>query len=177
MALLGRPYNERDFTHARISRTVYERGDGPPVIVMHELPGLAEPTVRLAEELVGAGYKAMLTHLFGSILAEPHNHGIASIETDAVSIANLALLCVRDEFAKLRGGTSAPIADWLRALAKDASDKRGGGKVGAIGMCLTGGYVIAMMIDPWLAAPITSQPAIPLPRGIGARQKASVQRL
>jgi dienelactone hydrolase len=173
MTLLGRPYAKREFTNTKITRTVYERGNGPPVIVMHELPGLAEPTVLLADDLVARGYTAILPHLFGSILAEPHNHVVASIETDVVSVANLAFLCMRNEFAKLRGGKSAPITNGLRALAKDASTKHEGGKVGAIGMCLTGGYVIAMMIDPWLAAPVTAQPAIPLPKGLHADKKAS----
>jgi dienelactone hydrolase len=141
MSLLGRDYTELEFTHDDITRTVYQRSSGPPVILMHELPGLAEPTVRLAEELVGAGYTVLLPHLFGKILSQPHNHTIASIESDAVSLANLAFLCVQREFAFLHGSKSAPIANWLRALAKKVSDERNGTRVGAIGMCLTGGYV------------------------------------
>jgi dienelactone hydrolase len=61
----------------------------------------------------------------------------------------------------------------LRALTKQLSERTNNGPVGAIGMCLTGGYVIALAIDPWVVATVTSQPAIPLTVLPGGMQHAA----
>ena len=37
--------------------------------------------------------------------------------------------------------------------------------MGAIGMCDTGGFALAMMVDPVVVAPVVAQPATPLPIG------------
>jgi dienelactone hydrolase len=50
---------------------------------------------------------------------------------------------------------------WLRALAKDEHERCGGPGVGAIGMCFTGGYALAMATHPSLIAPVLSQPSMP----------------
>src|SRR6185295_7767077 len=34
--------------------------------------------------------------------------------------------------------------------------------VGAIGMCLTGGFALSMMLEPELIAPVVSQPSMPI---------------
>jgi dienelactone hydrolase len=45
--------------------------------------------------------------------------------------------------------------------------------VGAVGMCFTGGFALAMMVDDVVVAPVLSQPSLPLPltrakkRGLG----------
>ncbi len=41
----------------------------------------------------------------------------------------------------------------------------GGPGVGAVGMCFTGGFALAMMVDDRLVAPVLSQPSLPLPAG------------
>ena len=41
------------------------------------------------------------------------------------------------------------------------STRHGNGRVGAIGMCLTGAFVIPLVIDPWVAAPVAAQPGVP----------------
>jgi dienelactone hydrolase len=35
--------------------------------------------------------------------------------------------------------------------------------VGAIGMCLTGNFALALMVDPVVMAPVLSQPSLPFP--------------
>ena len=37
--------------------------------------------------------------------------------------------------------------------------------VGAVGMCLTGGFALAMMVDNAVVAPVLSQPSLPFPLG------------
>ncbi len=58
---------------------------------------------------------------------------------------------------------------WLRALAKHAHDECGGPGVGVVGMCFTGGFALAMMVDDLVIAPVLSQPSLPLP--VGAKRK------
>ncbi len=59
-------------------------------------------------------------------------------------------------------GVSAPVTRWLRALAAHISERNGGTRVGAIGMCLTGAFAIPLVIDPTVVAAVAAQPAVPL---------------
>jgi hypothetical protein len=61
---------------------------------------------------------------------------------------------------------------WLRALAATAYRECGGPGVGAIGMCLTGGFALAMAVDPAVLAPVVSQPGLPAP--LTAAKRAAV---
>jgi dienelactone hydrolase len=51
----------------------------------------------------------------------------------------------------------------LRALAHRAHKECGGRGVGAIGLCLTGGFAIAMTTEPKVIAPALAEPSLPLP--------------
>ena len=53
---------KQSFTH-----DVYSRGEGPPVIVIQELPGIGIETLQLADRLVAAGFQVVLPHLFGPL--------------------------------------------------------------------------------------------------------------
>jgi dienelactone hydrolase len=53
----------------------------------------------------------------------------------------------------------------LRALAAFALAECGGRGVGAVGMCFTGGFALAMMTEPAMLAPVLSQPSLPLTAG------------
>ncbi len=130
----------------------YRKGSGPGVIVIHEIPGLTPTVIGYAEELVAAGYTVVLPHLFGRP-EEPMN---------ALSVARtLANVCVRAEFTKLATGVTAPVVDWLRSLARELHAELGGPGVGALGMCFTGGFALAMMVDDAVAAPVLAQPSVP----------------
>ena len=61
----------------------------------------------------------------------------------------------------LAANESSPIVDWLRALARHAHAECGGRGVGAIGMCFTGNFALAMMLDAPVLAPVLSQPSLP----------------
>ncbi len=47
--------------------------------------------------------------------------------------------------------------------------------VGAIGMCLTGNFALALMLDESVMAPVLSQPSLPL--GITASHRAALHLL
>jgi dienelactone hydrolase len=141
-------FTSYSWSHEGISHDVYVIGDGAPVLVMHELPGMTAPTVDFARRLAGEGFRVYLPLLFGK-------------PGQSDTRGNYKALCISREFANLAAGVSVPITNWLRALAKDMSGRHGNGRVGAIGMCLTGAFVIPLVIDPWVAAPVAAQPGVP----------------
>jgi dienelactone hydrolase len=77
-------------------------------------------------------------------------------------LGSVAKMCVSTEFTKLALGESPPIATWLRALARSLHEELGGPGVGAVGMCFSGGFALAMMVDESVVAPVVSQPSAPL---------------
>lgn len=143
-----RGFDELRFAAQGQQHAVYSRGAGPSVIVLHELPGLAPRCVDFAERLVAAGFRVHLPLLFGQPLEFRPLHWMRQ-------------LCVSEEFARLKGGVRAPITDWLRALAHDIAEREGGARIGVVGMCLTAGFVIPMILEPGVGAAVMAQPSVP----------------
>ncbi len=79
----------------------------------------------------------------------------------------LARLCVSREFALLASGATTPLAGWVRDLARTLHAECGGPGVGVLGMCVTGGFALAAMLEPAVVAPVLAQPAVPVPLGPG----------
>ena len=130
----------------------YRKGSGPGVIVIHEIPGLTPQVIGFAEEVVAAGYTVVLPHLFGEPEAPMNPLTVAKSMTQ---------VCVSREFTLLATGQTAPVAGWLRSLARELHAELGGPGVGALGMCFTGGFALAMMVDPAVVAPVLAQPSAP----------------
>jgi len=80
--------------------------------------------------------------------------------------------CVSREFAVLAQREASPITEWLRALCRRAHAECGGPGVGALGMCLTGNFALALMVDPSVMAPVLSQPSLPF--GVSASHRAAL---
>ena len=146
-----------------VAHDIYTRGSGPGIVVIHESPGLTPEVIEFGDELVEAGFTVVLPHLFGSAHAPPRTWEAARV---------VPRLCVTREFTMFATGVTAPLGDWLRTLARDLHTSAGGPGVGAIGMCVTGGFALAMMLDPVVVAPVVAQPATPLP--IGRRRAADL---
>ena len=149
-------YSKSAFTAERWTREVYRRGAGPAVIVIHEIPGLHPQVVEFADRLVAAGMTVFLPSLFG----EPGRTLSSGYALKTIA----TVICIRREFAIWTGGRTSPFVDWLRALARQAHAECGGPGVGALGMCFTGGFALAMATDPCVVAPVLSQPSLPLRR-------------
>jgi dienelactone hydrolase len=149
-----------DFSDGVRTFPVYRKGEGPGVIVVHEVPGMTDKVIGFAQEVVDAGFTVVLPNLFGKPGA-PASVGYA--------LSTIARLCVRSEFTKLGTRRTAPIADWLRALARSLHGELGGPGVGAVGMCFTGGFALAMMADGPIVAPVLAQPSVPFPLGRARR--------
>jgi dienelactone hydrolase len=84
----------------------------------------------------------------------------------------LNVVCVRREFDLWASDRSSPIVDWLRALARQVHEDCGGSGVGALGMCVSGNFALAMMTEEKVVAPVLSQPSLPLP--LGRRRRAAL---
>jgi dienelactone hydrolase len=141
----------------------YRKGSGPGVVVIHELPGITPEVIAFAEEVVAQGHTVMMPQLFG----------IPGAEMGVRSLAGaLTQVCISREFTKLALNETSPIAGWLRSLARELDATTGGGGIGVVGMCFTGGFALAMMVDPCVAAPVVAQPSVPFP--LGRRRKADL---
>jgi dienelactone hydrolase len=120
--------------------------------------------LRFASRVAAEGMTVYCPHLFGEAGREirPLN-SLGSM---------LKGICIRREFDVWATARSSPIVDWLRALARQAHAECGGRGVGAVGMCFTGNFALAMMTEPAVVAPVLSQPSLPLPMGPGGKRRA-----
>jgi dienelactone hydrolase len=150
-------YEKFDFSAGPWTRPVWRRGSGPAVIIIHEVPGLHPLVIRFADRVIEAGMTAFLPSLFG----EPGR----PVTTGYMLSTMLKAICIQREFNVWSAGKSSPIVEWLRALARKAHADCGGRGVGAVGMCFTGGFALAMMTEPAVVAPVLSQPSMPAPVG------------
>jgi dienelactone hydrolase len=139
-----------------VVHATYRKGSGPGVVVIAEIPGITPDVVAFAEDVVAQGFTVVLPHLFGEV---PSGAG------PGAAVRTLARVCVSREFNKLRLRETSPVATWLRSLARTLHAKLGGPGVGAVGMCFTGGFALAMMVDESVAAPVVAQPSLPFAIG------------
>lgn len=162
MALLD-TWTSGSHTHDGTSHPTYRKGTGPGVVVIHEIPGPTPRVIGFGEELVEAGYTVVMPHLFGRAEAPMSAGAVAR---------SMRQVCVSAEFTKLATGVTTPIAGWLRSLARELHGELGGPGVGALGMCFTGGFALAMMVDDSVAAPVLCQPSVPF--AVGRRRSADL---
>lgn len=156
-------FHAETFTFASRARTIYTGGDGPAVIVMAEMPGITPAVITFARRVIDAGFTVVMPVLFG----EPGRD--ISLPYMATS---LAPACVSKEFRAFALRTTPPAIDWLRALARQCHERHGGPGVGAVGMCFTGGFALAMATEPEMLAPVLSQPSLPIT--VGAKRSADL---
>lgn len=153
-SLFDRGFERSPFSFHGTTRDVYRLGEGPPVILLSELPGITPQTLDLAQRIVRAGYRVVMPQLFGRPGAPM---------TPREMFNTLGRVCISREFAMLAEREESPITDWLRGLARHEHKRAGGRGVGVIGMCFTGGFALAMALDESVMAPVLSQPSLPFP--------------
>ncbi|HEY7948633.1 MAG TPA: dienelactone hydrolase family protein, partial [Acidimicrobiales bacterium] len=156
-------FSREQFSAGGKTRAIYRVGSGPAVIVIAEIPGITPKVAGFARSVAAVGCTAVLPHLFG----EPGRDPSAGAMLKAIAPA-----CVSREFAALALKKTSPVTVWLRALAAHEHERCGGPGVGVVGMCFTGGFALAMMVDDTVVAPVLSQPSLPFP--ISKRHKADI---
>ena len=143
-------------TYDGVTHPTYRRGSGPGVIVIHEIPGITPEVAAFGQEVVDAGLHR--GH------AEPVRHRRRRDDRrvdrprPAPGLRQPGVHQAADRRDDTRRG-------WLRSLARDLHAELGGPGVGALGMCFTGGFALAMMVDPAVVAPVLCQPSTPFAIG------------
>jgi dienelactone hydrolase len=156
-------------------RDVYRMGTGPAVVIIHEIPGITPLMAAFARKVADRGMTAVLPSLLGTA-GRPM--------TVPYALSSLARACISKEFTLLALNKTSPIVNYLRELAAHEREAHGGPGVGAVGMCLTGGFALAMSVEPSVIAPVMSQPSLPFPTdaehrralGLSDTDMAEVQR-
>ncbi len=158
-------FEKSSFTDGGRTRTVYRRGTGPAVIICAEVPGITPAVAEFARKVAARGLTAVVPSLFGDDGRPPTVPHMA---------ATVSRACISREFTMLARGKASPITVWLRALARREHERCGGPGVGVVGMCLTGGFALAMMVDDTVVAPVLSQPSLPAGLGRAGRRDLGI---
>ena len=162
-------FDVSEFTDGDITHPVYQRGSGPGVLLMHELPGMVPRCVEFATYIASHGFTVFMPLLFGEPGAPP--------ATKSLTLH----VCISREFHCFAHNESSPITRWLRALCiTRIRPSCPGPGIGAIGMCFTGGFVLSLFVSDMMLAPVISQPGLPFPslqRGTGAALGVSPEDL
>jgi hypothetical protein len=103
-------------------RDVYRTGEGPAVIIIHEVPGITPDVAAFARRVADSGMTAVLPNLLGTP-GRPM--------TIPYALSSFARACVSKEFTLLALNKTSPIVDYLRDLAKNEHEACGGPGVGA----------------------------------------------
>jgi len=138
----------------------YKHSAGPPVLVLHELPGLSPDDLALAKCLGQQGFSVYLPLLFGEF------------GQDRI-FAGYFQSCAAADFECAALSRSSPIIGKLREVCRRVGERERG-PVGVIGMCLTGTFPLALLGDGVQAA-VLCQPTLPFNaffmRPIGAQRR------
>lgn len=162
-------FERTEFSHQGTTRDIFRLGTGPAVVVIAEMPGITPKVAGLARRIAAIGCTAVMPHLFGQPGRDPSPGGKPDLR---YTLSSMVPTCISRDFTVWATGRTSPVIDWLRALARHEHERCGGPGVGAIGMCFTGGFALAMATDDRLLAPVLSQPSMPL--GVTKAQRASI---
>jgi len=105
------------------TRDVFRIGNGPAVVIIHEIPGITPLVAAFARKVAGHGMTAVLPNLLGTA-GRPM--------TIPYALSSLARACVSREFTLIALNRTSPIVDYLRELAKHEHEVCGGPGVGAL---------------------------------------------
>ena len=131
-------------------REVLRAGDDSsdrPVVLLHELGGLAQATVDYAATLVESGCVVHMPIIFGSAGQQNPLKGAAQ-------------LCWGRQLVLLLSDRRPRIADWLAGLCREISTSCGRPVV-VIGMCASGGAVFSVLKEHSVGGAVAAQPSLP----------------
>ena len=151
------PFDEAfDFAADGMVHPVLTAGDGPGVILMHELPGFVPEFWRLANWLRRTGFR-----VYAPALYDPPGSTLEELHMSVGRVGGMARACISRELRLFVKQGGSPISRWLRSLSRHVHEERGGPGVGVIGLCLTGNFAWSVAIDPSVAAAVAAEPSMP----------------
>ena len=145
-------WRQAPFTGAGLTYDCFEKGEGPGVVLIPEIPGLTPEVLGFGDHLVDEGFTVVIPSPFGTP-GRP--------ETTVYAVGVIARMCVAKEFRAFAADAERPITRYLRAVAADLAARTPGRGVGVIGMCFTGGFALAAAVEDVVKAPVLSQPSTP----------------
>ncbi|SFU66872.1 hypothetical protein [Nitrosospira multiformis] len=146
-----------DFTYpaSNVSHNVYCIGSDrskPPVILLHELPGLSGKTLEYAENL-SEDFTVYVPMLFGELNQNSTFRGISAF-------------LFNGEWGWPLGGSNLDrntlIVRWLRGLVSEIERQHDGHSIGVIGNCLTGSLPLLLLDNANVNAVVLAQPTLPM---------------
>ena len=117
------------------------------IVLLHELQGLSDGTLALAQCLADHKLTVYVPLLFGSVGQESETRGFIQA-------------CLRGDFACSAASMTPPPVSGIEALCRRASELSGA-PVGVIGMSLTGSMPLALLRDRTVGAAVLCQPTLP----------------
>jgi dienelactone hydrolase len=139
-------FTRRDLALLGKTKPVLTTGTvGPAVIIIHEVYGFTPTLARFCRWIRDAGFRVYAPVLFGRV--DTNN-------PEQIQLSRLLGLCISREFYLFAAGKSSPVIEWL-------DHERGEFGVGAVGMCLTGNFALAMAVEPDVLARVVAQPGLP----------------
>jgi dienelactone hydrolase len=105
------------------NRKILRTGEGPAVIVIHEVPEITPLVAAFGRNVAERGMTAVLPNLFGTP-GRPM--------TISNALTSFARACVSREFTIMATNRTSPIVAYLRELARDEHAKCGGPGVGTV---------------------------------------------
>lgn len=143
---------KQPFSHEGITHSVFCRNDKsgkPPVLLLHELPGLSPGALSYAEEL-SEDFTVYVPLLFGK-----------KGETSFLNWEGLGAYWFTSEW-DISAESGAPIVNWLRDVVRAVEKQHLGQRIGIIGNCMTGSFPLALLNNPQVGAVVVAQPALPM---------------
>jgi dienelactone hydrolase len=158
-------WRQHPFSAHGQSHDCYEKGEGPGVVVIPEIPGITPEVLGLADHLVASGFTVVIPSLFGTP---------GRAESMGYVLGTVARVCISAEMRAFARNAHRPVTDYLRALAADLAGRTPGTGVGVIGMCFTGGFALATAVETTVNAPVMAEPSVPFPMSARRRTDPGV---
>jgi len=129
--------------------------NGPPVLVLHEMPALSPDVLELALRLSRQNYSVYVPLLWGK---PDHN-----TDSQLLFLRYAVELRSSPRWRAAEADVDRPILDELASLCRLIADAHPKHRIGVIGNCITGVFPFALAARvPKVAAPIGSQPTLPI---------------
>jgi dienelactone hydrolase len=158
--MIGYACFEHEATAA--TRPVFHRGNGPVVLLLHELSGLTPQCLDLADRLVARELHVVLPLLFGR-------------PAQRLSRWRRSAVCLSREVDGFTLGRSSPLTGWLcslaRRLARELNRDR---PIGVVGLGLSASFVLSLVADGLVEAPALAHPTLPLGLSAAARRDLKI---